>query len=145
MMFLLAALINLMMQTEFFGSASNIVPVKGKKMTGKDWLLYIIWRVVVPAIIFVPLSAYVIKGTGKGTTWSYFITSANLNGIMGWLLAIMVINIVRLVMRNNKRKANGELSLADVGLGAEGEHGMQWSRMWKSILMGLIILILIYS
>ena len=59
-------------------------------------------------IIFVPVSAYVMVWTGAGTVWSKFLTSANLNGIMGWLLVLAAIGIVRMLLTASKRKKGGK-------------------------------------
>ena len=88
MMFLLAALVNLLMQNPFFASAANPVPVKVPRKGAKAWVLDALFAVVIPIILFVPVSAYVMVWTGAGTPWSKFLTSANLNGIMGWLLVV---------------------------------------------------------
>lgn len=104
MMFLLASIINLLMQTEFFGKAANAVPVKQARAGHgaacvKAWIVDFLFALVIPAIIFVPVSAYVMKWTGAGTLWSKFLTSANLNGIMGWLIVLAAIGMIRMACR----------------------------------------------
>lgn len=145
MMFLLAAIVNLLMQNPFFASAANPVPVKEPRKGAKAWALDILFSVVIPALIFVHVSAYVIKWTGMGTVWSKWITSANLNGIMGWLLVIAAIGIVRMVIAANKRKAAGNpMTLADYALGGPGETRIDWSKPAKGLLMGIICVTFVF-
>lgn len=139
MLFTLAALINLLMQTEFFGTIANAVPVKASRKGAKAWVLDILFATVIPALIFVHVSAYVMKWTGAGTFWSKFLTSNNLNGIMGWLLVLAVIGVVRMVIAANGRKNAGVTdSMGTYALGADGETSIDWSKPGKALLMGLI-------
>lgn len=139
MMFLLAALVNLLMQNPFFASAANPVPVKEPRSGAKAWVLDILFAIVIPAIIFVPVSAYVMMWTGAGTVWSKFLTSANLNGIMGWLLVLAAIGIVRMVLTVNKRKKEGSpMHLSEFALGGAGETKLDWIKPAKGLLIGLI-------
>lgn len=141
MMFLLAAIINLLMQLDFFSTASNAVPYKEPRKGLKAWCIDLLFSVVIPAVIFIYVSAYVIKWTGEGTVWSKFITSANLNGIMGWLIVIAVIGIIRMVIRSHRRKKAGNpVTLAEYALGGEGETKIDWSKVGKGFLIGLIAL-----
>ena len=144
MMFLLASIINLLMQTEFFGSAANAVPVKQARAGHgaacvKAWIVDFLFALVIPAIIFVPLSAYVMKWTGTGTIWSKFLTSTNLNGIMGWLLVLAAIGIIRMVITAQKRKKAGKpMHLSEYALGGADETKIDWSKPAKAFLIGLI-------
>ena len=67
MMFLLAALVNLLMQNPFFASAANPVPVKAPRKGAKAWVLDVLFAVVIPMILFVPVSAYVMVWTGRNS------------------------------------------------------------------------------
>ena len=145
MMFLLAAIINLLMQTEFFGRAANAVPVKAPRKGAKAWILDFLFALVIPALIFVHVSAYVMKWTGEGTVWSRFLTSTNLNGIMGWLIVLAVIGIIRMVIAaNRKRKAGQQLKISDFALGGENEVRIDWSKPAKGLLIGLIALTFVF-
>lgn len=139
MMFALAALINLLMQTEFFGAIANPVPVKEPRHGAKAWVLDVLFATVIPALIFVHVSSYVMKWTGAGTFWSKFLTSNNLNGIMGWLIVVAVIGIVRMVIAaNDRKKAGVSSSMGTFALGADDESSIDWRKPGKSLLMGLI-------
>lgn len=146
MMFLLAALINLLMQNPFFASAANPVPVKEPRRGAKAWAVDIFFSVVIPALIFVHVSAYVMMWTGAGTGWSKFLTSANLNGIMGWLLCIAAIGCVRMFLRARTCKAAGrKLTLADYALGGPDETRIDWSKPAKGLLISLICAVFMFS
>ena len=140
MMFLLAALVNLLMQLDFFASIANKVPVKEPRKGGKAWALDFLFTLVIPALIFVHVSAYAIKWTSN--TWINKIwTSSNLNGIMAWLLVVAAIGIVRMIIAANKRKKAGvKASLGTYALGADGEHRIDWSKPGKAFIMGLMVL-----
>lgn len=144
MMFLLAAFLNLLMQNSFFASAANAVPVKEPRKGLKAWVLDFLFALVIPALIFVHVSAYVIKWTGMGTPWSKYLTSANLNGIMGWLIVLAVIGIVRMVIAANKAE-KGTLSLGTYALGADGDKKIDWSKPAKALLMGFICLVFVFA
>ena len=145
MMFLLAALVNLLMQNPFFASAANPVPVKAPRKGAKAWVLDVLFAVVIPMILFVPVSAYVMVWTGAGTPWSKFLTSANLNGIMGWLLVVAAIGIVRMILAASKRKKEGKpMHLSEYALGGAAESRIDWSKPAKGLLMGLICVTFVF-
>lgn len=145
MMFLLAALVNLLMQNPFFASAANPVPVKPPRSGAKAWILDILFAVIIPMIIFVPVSAYVMVWTGAGTVWSKFLTSANLNGIMGWLLVLAAIGIVRMLLTAFKRKKEGKpMHLSEFALGGADERKIDWIKPAKGFLMGLICVTFVF-
>lgn len=145
MMFLLAALVNLLMQNPFFASAANPVPVKAPRSGAKAWILDILFAVIIPMIIFVPVSAYVMVWTGAGTVWSKFLTSANLNGIMGWLLVLAAIGIVRMLLTASKRKKEGKpMHLSEFALGGADERKIDWTKPAKGFLMGLICVTFVF-
>ena len=146
MMFLLAALINLLMQNGFFASAANAVPQKKSQKGAKAWVLDVLFSIVIPALIFVYVSAYVMLWTGAGTPISKVLTSTNLNGIMGWLLCLAAIGVVRMVFRARKAKAAGTtLTLADYALGGPGETKIDWTKPAKGLLIGLICVVFLFS
>ncbi len=141
MMFLLAALINLLMQLDFFAGAANPVPEKKPRRGAIAWILDILFTTLIPAFIFVHVSAYVIKWTGARTALSPILTSANLNGIMGWLIAIALIGAVRMIITAARRKKAGyTLRLSDFALAGEGDEKFDWSKAGKGLLIGLIVL-----
>lgn len=145
MMFLLAALVNLLMQNSFFASAANPVPVKAPRSGAKAWALDLLFSILIPAIIFVPVSAYIMVWTGAGTVWSKFMTSANLNGIMGWLLVLAVIGIVRMILTVNKRKKEGKpMHLSEFALGGADEKKIDWTKPAKGLLIGLICAVFVF-
>ncbi len=145
MMFLLAALVNLLMQNSFFASAANPVPVKAPRKGAKAWAMDVLFAIVIPMIIFVPLSAYVMVWTGAGTPWSKVLTSANLNGIMGWLLVIAVIGIVRMLLTASKRKKEGKpMHLSEYALGGADESKIDWTKPAKGLLIGLICVTFVF-
>lgn len=139
MMFMLAAIINLLMQNPFFATIANPVPVKAPRRGAKAWCLDVLFATIIPALIFVHVSAYVMKWTGAGTGWEKIFTSNNLNGIMGWLLVVAVIGIIRMVIHANQDKKNGVArSLGSYALGADGDTRIDWSKPAKALLMALI-------
>lgn len=150
MMFLLASIINLLMQTEFFGKAANAVPVKQARAGHgaacvKAWIVDFLFALVIPAIIFVPVSAYVMKWTGAGTLWSKFLTSANLNGIMGWLIVLAAIGMIRMAVAARKRKKAGNpMHLSEYALGGADETKIDWSKPAKGLLIGLIAISFVF-
>ena len=150
MMFLLASIINLLMQTEFFGKAANAVPVKQARAGHgaacvKAWIVDFLFALVIPAIIFVPVSAYVMKWTGAGTLWSKFLTSANLNGIMGWLIVLAAIGMIRMAVAARKRKKAGNpMHLSEYALGGADETKIDWSKPAKGLLIGLIAILFVF-
>lgn len=146
MMFLLAAIINLLMQNEFFASAANPVPVKEPRRGVKAWAMDFLFALVIPALIFVHVSAYTIKWTGLGTVWSKYITSANLNGIMAWLIVLAIIGIIRMTITSSKRKKAGNpVHLSEYALGGADEKKIDWSKPAKGLLIGLIAVVFVFT
>lgn len=146
MMFLLAALINLLMTNEFFASAANEVPVKEPRKGIKAWCIDLLFSVFIPALIFVYVSAYVIKWTGTGTSISKVLTSANLNGIMGWLMVSAVIGIIRMVIKaTQRRKAGNPVHLSEYALGGAEEKKIDWSKPAKGFFIGIIVVVFVFT
>ena len=151
MMFLLASIINLLMQLDFFAKAANPVPVKPARASkgpecAKAWIIDFLFALVIPALIFVHVSAYVMKWTGAGTGWEKVLTSTNLNGIMGWLIVIAIIGLVRMFIRSKRAKEAGvSLNLSDYALGGESETRIDWSKPAKGFLIGIIAVVFVFS
>lgn len=125
MMFLLASIINLLMQTEFFGRAANKTPYKEPRKGAKAWVIDFLFALVIPALIFVHVSAYTMKWTGDGTWWSKWLTSTNLNGIMAWLIVLTIIGIVRMSIAAAGRKKSGNpMKLSEFALGEKMSPGL---------------------
>lgn len=143
MMFLLAASVNLLMQLDFFKAIANPVPVKEPRKGAKAWALDFLFSLVIPALIFVHVSAYTIKWTSN--TWINKVwTSSNLNGIMGWLLVVAMIGVVRMLIAASKRKSAGEkASLGTYALGADGDTKIDWSKPGKAFIMGIVVLMFV--
>ena len=145
MLFWLASIINLLMQIEFFNSAANAVPAKEPRKGAKAWILDFLFSLIIPAVIFVHVSAYIMKWTGAGTVWSKFLTSTNLNGIMGWLIVLALIGIVRMVIGVRKKKKAGQpVRISDFALGGEDEVRIDWSKPAKGLLLGLIAVTFVF-
>ena len=143
MMFLLAASVNLLMQLDYFKTIANPVPVKEPRKGAKAWILDFLFALVIPALIFVHVSAYTIKWT-SGTWVNKIWTSSNLNGIMGWLLVVAVIGIVRmLIAKNQRRKAGIRDTLGTYALGADGDTKIDWSKPGKALIMGIVVLMFV--
>ena len=143
MMFLLAAGVNLLMQLDYFKAIANPVPVKEPRKGGKAWALDFLFTLIIPALIFVHVSAYAIKWT-SGTWINKIWTSSNLNGILAWLLVVAAIGVVRMILAAGKRKKAGiQDSLGTYALGADGDRKIDWSKPGKSFIMGLVVLIFV--
>ena len=136
MMVALAALINLLMQLDFF-STMAFARVPRKELRGaKNWLLDILFIFVIPAILFIQVSTW-------GMDWfanSKLLPSTNLNGIMLWLLVAMaLIGTIRTVVKTQMRKKAGEtVTAADFCIAPAGGK-FQWSYVGKSFIMGVIV------
>jgi len=137
MMFALAAAINLLMQTEFFGTIAFARPARKEQRGLKAWLLDILFIFVIPAALFIQVSAWGMSWFGRNN----ILTSANLNGIMLWLLVAMaLIGTIRTVAKAVLRKKAGEtIALSDYCIAPEGERKFNWSYVGKSLLMALIV------
>ncbi len=135
MMFALAAFINLLMNTQFFGTMAFPRVPRKEQHGGKAWALDILFSFVIPAILFIPVSAY-------GMAWfaeSKILTSTNLNGIMFWLVVVAIIGVIRTIIKAQARKKAGEaVEISDYCLAAKGDK-FHWSYAWKALLMGILI------
>ena len=136
MMFLLAATLNLLMQLEFFSSASNPVPVKKPRKGAKAWVMDILFSLVIPAVIFIPVSLLGMRYSAAKYPISKVLTSTNLNGVMLWLLVVAAIGIVRMVLAAQKQQGN--ITMGTYALGADGERQINWSRPAKGLVLGLV-------
>lgn len=151
MMFLLASIINLLMQMGFFAKASNPVPVKPARAAkgwdcAKAWIIDFVFTLVIPALIFVHVSAYVMKWTGAGTGWDKVLTSTNLNGIMGWLIVIAIIGIIRMIVRSRRAKKEGiSFKISDYSLGGEDEVRIDWRKPATGLLIGIIAIVFVFT
>ena len=134
MMFALAAFINLLMQTEFFGSIA-FARVPRKELRGaKAWALDILFSVAIPALLFIHVSYFGMSFFRE----SKILTSVNLNGIMLWLLAVALIGTIRTIIKAGQRKRAGEtVTAADYCLAASGEK-IKWHSVGKSLILALI-------
>ena len=134
MMVALAATLNLLMQTEFFGSMAVERKARKELRGAKNWAIDILFIFVIPAALFIPVSTW-------GMKWfsGSICTSDNLNGIMLWLLVAMFgIGTVRTVIKALRRKKAGEtLELADYCLAAPGETKFNWNNVVKSLILGI--------
>lgn len=137
MMVALAAMLDLLMQSKFFGSMA-FPRVPRKEQRGfKAWMLDILFVFVIPAALFIPVSTW-------GMAWfakSKILTSQNLNGIMLWLLvAMMLIGVVRTIIKAVRRKKAGEtIELSDYCIAPLGEKKFNWSYVSKSLLLAFIV------
>ena len=135
MMFCLAAALNLLMQTEFFGAMAVERKPRKELRGAKNWCIDILFTFVIPAALFITVSTW-------GMKWfsGSFLTSDNLNGIMLWLLVAMFgIGTVRTLIKHNKRKKAGEaIEAADYCLAAPGEK-FNKSNAGKSLLLGVAV------
>ena len=137
MMFALAATLNLLMQTSFFGAIA-FERVPRKELRGaKGWATDILFTFVIPAALFIPVSTMGMKWFAN----SKILTSTNLNGIMLWLLVAMaLIGVIRMVIKTSRRKAAGEqIALSDYCIAAAGDNKFHWSYVGKAFVMGLIV------
>jgi len=134
MLFLLAAIIGLMLETSLFSSLTNKRPEKPARKGKKEWALDILFTFVIPTLLFVHVSAY----TMAWIPATKLLSSPALTGIMAWLLVVALINGIRLIVKTRKRKKAGEvLDLSDFALGAEGDTKIPLSNIGKSIILGL--------
>lgn len=139
MMFLLASVINLLMQLDFFAAAANIVPVSAPRRGWKPWVIDVVFSLIIPAVIFIPVSLVGMRYSAANYAISNIFTSTNLNGIMLWLLCLAAIAVVRMVIAARRRKAAGvRTTPATYCLGAENETGINWGRIGRAFIMGLM-------
>lgn len=137
MMFALAALLNVLLQNPFFATiACDRAPRKPQRGVAA-WVQDIVFCFVIPVILFIPVSTW-------GMEWfanSKILTSTNLNGIMLWLvIAMALIGVIRMIIKIVLRRKAGEtIALSDYCIAAPGEKKLDWSRVAKSILLGVIV------
>lgn len=145
MMFLFVALIQTLMEMPFFAPIRNPRPGQPRKGAG-PWILDLILGILIPTVLFVPVSAYFMVWAGPGTPLLNIFTSTNFNGIIGWLLvAIALIGIIRIaVTAYMKKKQGGKLTLADLCLAGEGETKLRASAPLKAFLIGVIVMTAIF-
>lgn len=137
MMFALAALLHVLLQGQFFGTISCERAPRKEQRGAVAWVQDILFSFVIPAILFIPVSTW-------GMEWfaqSKILTSTNLNGIMLWLvIAMALIGVIRMIIKAALRKKAGEvIALSDYCIAAPGEKKLDWSRVAKSLLLGLIV------
>jgi hypothetical protein len=134
MLFVLAAAIGLMLETNFFSSLTCKRAEKKAQTGSKAWALDILFTFVIPAAIFVHVSAYAMAFYPANK----FMRSAALNGIMAWLLVLALIGGIRLALKTSARKKAGEkIDLSDFSLGAQGETSLKLSNVGKALLLGI--------
>lgn len=146
LMFLFVALVQLMLEMPFFRDIRNERPKLPARKGALPWVLDLILGILIPTVLFVPVSAYFMLWTGAGTPLSTIFTSTNFNGIVGWLLvAIGLVGIIRIaVTAHIKKKNGGKLQLSDLALAAEGEQHIRPSVPLKAGLIGAIVITIIF-
>lgn len=146
LMFLFVALVQLMLEMPFFRDIRNERPKLLARKGALPWVLDLILGILIPTVLFVPVSAYFMLWTGAGTPLSTIFTSANFNGIVGWLLvAIGLVGIIRIaVTAHVKKKNGGKLQLSDLALAGEGEQHIRPSVPLKAGLIGAIVIAIIF-
>lgn len=138
MLFLLAALIGLLLETSLFSSIVNKRPTLAAQKGAKAWVLDILFSFVIPTILFVPVSAYAMAFIPP----SKFLASTNLTGIMAWLLTLAIIGVVKMLMKANKmKKAGTPQQLSDYAIAAEGDTKIKWSNPAKALLIGIVVIV----
>ena len=134
MLFLLAATIGLLLESSFFSTLTSKRAEKKAQKGAKAWTLDMIFSFVIPAILFVPVSAYAMALMKPNK----FLRSPSLNGIMAWLLVVAIIGAIRLLIKRRKSRKNGEIiDLSTYALGNEGERKIKLSNVGKAILLGV--------
>ena len=137
-LFLLAALIGLLLESSLFSSIINKRPQLKARTGAKAWILDILFSFIIPTILFVPVSAYAMAFIPP----SKILSAPALTGIMAWLLSIAVIAVVRMVIRSNKmKKAGTPLQLSDYAIAAEGDTSIKWVNVAKALLIGVIVVV----
>lgn len=146
LMFLFVALVQLMLEMPFFRDIRNERPKLPARKGALPWVLDLILGILIPTVLFVPVSAYFMLWTGAGTPLSTIFTSANFNGIVGWLLvAIGLVGIIRIAATAHiKKKNGGKLQLSDLALAGEGEQHIRPSVPLKAGLIGAIVIAIIF-
>ncbi len=146
LMFLFVALVQLMLEMPFFRDIRNERPKLPARKGALPWVLDLILGILIPTVLFVPVSAYFMLWTGAGTPLSTIFTSANFNGIVGWLLvAIGLVGIIRIaVTAHVKKKNGGKLQLSDLALAGEREQHIRPSVPLKAGLIGAIVIAIIF-
>lgn len=146
LMFLFVALVQLMLEMPFFRDIRNERPKLPARKGALPWVLDLVLGILIPTVLFVPVSAYFMLWTGAGTPLSTIFTSANFNGIVGWLLvAIGLVGIIRIaVTAHVKKKNGGKLQLSDLALAGEGEQHIRPSVPLKAGLIGAIVIAIIF-
>lgn len=136
MMFTLAAVLNVLMQTKLFGTMAFPRVARKALRGGKNWFMDILFCFVIPCVLFIPVSAYGMSWFGN----SKIFTSTNLNGIMVWLvLCLALIGTIRTVIKAMQRKKAGEtITAADYCLAPAGGK-FQWNWVAKSLLLGVMV------
>ncbi|MCC8061419.1 MAG: hypothetical protein LIO81_11420 [Clostridiales bacterium] len=134
-MFFVAAFSGLLVQLPLFQEV--ITPVTANHgLRGWKFLLKIAFEIVVGIVLFIPVSS-------AGMSWfakSKIFESANLNGIMLWLMALSGISVLFTIWKIWKKKQAGEqIDLSDFAMGAEGVTKLQWNVIGKAFLIGAIV------
>lgn len=139
MMFFFASIINLLLQLPMFSCAINKPKLAAPRKGAAAWAKDILFTTLIPAIIFIPVSAMCMRYTAAPSAISKVFTSVNLNGIMGWLLVVAVIGVIRMVIQAQKKKRAGvELTMADYALGSQEEKRLNWKRPAMGLLLGAV-------
>ena len=146
MMFLFVALVQALMEMPFFAPIRNPRPNLPARKGPGPWILDLILGILIPTVLFVPVSAYVMLWAGAGTPLASIFTSVNFSGIVGWLIvAIGIVGIIRIaVTAHLKKKNGGKLTLADLALAGDGETKIRKSVPLKAFLLGMIVITIIF-
>ena len=146
MMFLFVALVQTLMEMPFFAPIRNPRPNLPARKGAGPWILDLILGILIPTVLFVPVSAYVMLWAGAGTPLASVFTSTNFSGIVGWLIvAIGLVGVIRIaVTAHLKKKNGGKLTLAELVLAGEGETKVRASVPLKAFLIGVIVMTVIF-
>lgn len=146
MMFVFVALVQVLMEMPFFAPIRNARPNLPVRKGIGPWILDIALGILVPAVLFIPVSQAFMDLTAAGTPLSKVFASNYFNGIVGWLLvAIGLIGILRIaVTAYLKKKRGGRMTLADLALAGDGEMRIRPSVPLKAFLIGVIVITIVF-
>lgn len=146
MMFMFVALIQTLMEMPFFAPIRNPRPNLPARKGAGPWILDLILGILIPTVLFVPVSAYVMLWAGAGTPLASIFRSTNFTGIVGWLIvAIGIVGVIRIAVTAYLKKKHGsKLTLADLALAGDGETKIRASVPLKAFLLGVIVILIIF-
>lgn len=139
-MLLVAALGKLLISLNLFEGIKREMP-EWRGTTGKEFWIDILLATLLPAVLFIPLTAIFMKHIDGPVVQTLF-KSTNLSAIIFWLVCCNIITLIIMVCKYQYKKKNGyQFEASHYALSGKGEK-FSWKYVGLAFVVALLVFII---